>query len=61
MGFQKNWMVSGWGELYPSLFWIFVTLQSPLLRLLLFAYINVCSATVAAFCDINGHFLPGET
>ena len=24
MGFQKKvWMVGGWGELYPSLFWIF--------------------------------------
>ena len=35
MGFQKKevWMgVGGWGELYPSLFWIFgicLTLQSP--------------------------------
>ena len=25
MGFQKKfgWWVGGWGELYPSLFWIF--------------------------------------
>ena len=26
MGFQKKtpvWMVGGWGEFYPSLFWIF--------------------------------------
>ena len=35
MGFQKKfgWEVGGWGELYPSFFWIFgnnLTLQSPL-------------------------------
>ena len=32
MGLKKNWMVGGWVELYPSLFWIFgivLTLQSP--------------------------------
>ena len=33
MGFQKKvWMGGGWGEVYPSFFWIFgicLTLQSP--------------------------------
>ena len=36
MGFQKKKIGRGvggwvgeWGELYPSLFWIFLTLQSP--------------------------------
>ena len=33
MGFQKKVWMGGWGELYPSFFWIFgifLTLQSPL-------------------------------
>ena len=32
MGFKKKkfgWGVGGWGELHPSLFWIFLTLQTP--------------------------------
>ena len=30
MGFQKKTLDGGWGELYPVLFVIFLTLQSPL-------------------------------
>ena len=31
MGFQKKVCIAGgWGELNPNLFWIFLTLQSPL-------------------------------
>ena len=30
MGFQKKLDVGGWGELYPSLFWIFFNFAKPL-------------------------------
>ena len=35
MGFQKKVWMGGWGEVYPSFYWIFgifLTLQSPLVQ-----------------------------
>ena len=52
MGFQKkNWIVGGWGELYPSLFSIFLTLQAPwrgkAIELVLFLTVGRISSCVA--------------